>query len=266
MEDISRDLEREIANAKPKLPKKSRTERILILSPDGNIRSGWYLRFCNRLLVVLTAIFLSACIMLYYMYNLIQAKNIKIIQELDHLGDTYQDLLHERESLMARLFLMEKNMGAASMEPSQKPDEQPAESAQPVKPSLPEMVTVQKFSIEKNLDDPDAKELIVKFDIRNVSKSTEDVSGRLFVIIKPRQGTDQDWLVTPKSAIKNGVPAVPEMGQPFSISRFRPVTFTLKTEKEIDFFHEAVVFVFDENGSLVTESVFGIEQTTINRK
>ncbi len=286
MEDISRDLEREIANARPKLPKKSKKQKILILSPDGKIRSGWYLRFCNRVLLILAAIALTSCIVLYFMYNAIQTKNLHIIQELDHMGDTYQDLLHERETLMARLFLLQKDMARTpSKKQKSKPTTPPKEkstwetvpetpqvssgensenSLPSAKPSAPAIVTVQKFSIEKAPEDESGvKKIIVKFNIRNVSKNVGDVSGWLFAAIKPRQGTDQDWLISPKSSIKDGVPVTPEKGLSFSIARFRPVKLMLETEKEIDFFHEAVVFVFDKKGTLITQSVFGIDQTTI---
>ncbi len=296
MENISRDLEREIANARPKLPKKPKKKEILILSQDGGLRSGWYLRFCNRLLMILTAIALSGCIVLYFMHNTIQTRNLQIIQELDHMGDTYQDLLHERETLMARLFLMQKDMaGTASKKKkskptplptslkeelhknteanstetarafsNEKPEEKSVEPIQPVTPPTPAIVTVQKFSIEKAPEDESGtKKLMVKVTIRNVSKSDENISGRIFAAIKPRQGTDQDWLVSPKSSVKNGVPATPKKGLSFSIVRFRPVKFMFETEKAIDFFHEAAVFVFDKKGALITKCVFGIDQTDI---
>ncbi len=293
MEDISRDLEREIAKARPKPLERSKKQHILIIDSDGKIRPGDYLRFFNRLLLFLAGGVFVAGIVVYCLYHNLQARNVQIVQELDNLGTTYQDLLHEQENLMARLVLMKKDLAAkASFQqkkknnilPEPKPESKKEAAPRPEKEVSPEVasltedkeelppeknapavfvtgsVVVQKFSIQKN--DASGK-LLVRFNIRNMSRDGKDVSGRIFTVIKSKTENPQDWLVFPKTVLEKGIPASPLRGQSFSISRFKPVSFICATEQPIDHFSEAVVFVFDRKGLLMTKSVFEINHSNI---
>jgi len=107
-------------------------------------------------------------------------------------------------------------------------------------------ITIEDFKVSKDRGSADIQ---VRFDIRNISSSVKNLSGHVFVILKPDEEVESDWLVTPSVSIENGIPAIPSQGQFFSISHFKPMRFRIKSQEEPDTFKHAVVVVFDGNDS-----------------
>jgi len=116
-------------------------------------------------------------------------------------------------------------------------------------------VALEKFSVIK---DGRTGDLLVRFDIRNISKVPGDVSGRIFVVLKPAHDGEDQWLVVPESAIKEGIPSEYKKGQYFSIAHFKPVKFRIKHPADPEFFKKASVFVFNEQADLIFEKLINI--------
>ncbi len=106
-----------------------------------------------------------------------------------------------------------------------------------------EKIEVEDFKITKN---ENTDELFLRFNIRNVSPDSTNISGRIFVILKPNKNVSS-WLVVPGVTLKNGEPAVPRRGQYFSIAHFKAVNFRMKSNIEPGTFKKAAVFVYDKN-------------------
>ncbi|MEA1966873.1 MAG: hypothetical protein U9N77_01420, partial [Thermodesulfobacteriota bacterium] len=111
-----------------------------------------------------------------------------------------------------------------------------------------ENLEVEAFMIDKDRANND---LLVRFDIRNVSDNTGTISGRIFVLLKPDLDNAANWLCLPSVPLKAGKPGVPKKGQYFSIAHFKPVKFRVKSNLNSDAFKYATIFVYDDNEELI---------------
>ncbi|MEA2060644.1 MAG: hypothetical protein U9P10_09115 [Thermodesulfobacteriota bacterium] len=109
-------------------------------------------------------------------------------------------------------------------------------------------VKVEAFKIEK---DPAEGDLLVRFDIRNVSDNPGTISGRIFVVLKPDLKDESQWLVMPSVPLGNGEPSVPRRGQYFSIAHFKPVKFRVKSHQSYDLFTSAEIYVFNDSNEIM---------------
>jgi len=116
-------------------------------------------------------------------------------------------------------------------------------------------VDLEKFTVIK---DGATGDLLAQFDIRNISKATGDVSGRIFIVLKPDNDFEEQWLVVPESTIKNGIPSDYKKGQYFSIANFKSVKFRIKHPGDPEFYKKACVFVFNEQADLIFEKLIDI--------
>ncbi|MEE4364375.1 MAG: hypothetical protein V2J08_10595, partial [Desulfotignum sp.] len=133
--------------------------------------------------------------------------------------------------------------------------QQPEDAAPPIAAKEAGKVDIEKFSVTRDRDQGD---LLVRFDIRNVSEKPGEVSGRIFTILKPEnrsleKNADQ-WLVVPSSPLENGIPAKTRNGQYFSIAHFKPVKFRIKNIPGQAFFTTASIIIFNEQGELLFKS------------
>ena len=110
------------------------------------------------------------------------------------------------------------------------------------------------------INDGNNGDLLVRFNIRNVGVGSNNVSGYIFVILKPDTKPGNDWLVVPTAAIDHGRPAVYRKGQYFSIAHFKPVNFRVKTHLAPDSFKIATVFVYDDDGGLMFQRDMALAQ------
>lgn len=326
MEDISRELEREIARAKPAEHKRSRAKRVIIVDDFGGMKSGGYLRVLVKLLVVFSTVCALAAGGFYLLYADLAEKNRVLVKKAAALEKQHDTLVAEKEILMARLVISGKEPRIEAQSPDRKtgmkdekedlvgkepdpktagirekensgpgaevrsepepekssherPGETPALNPEPT--LLPETqttepdeglqfketlgdgeqkervnrVTVEKFTITRDALD---KHLLVGFDIRNVSEKPGGVSGRIFAVLKPENSGQEDWLVLPTVPLKDGFPTVPEKGQYFSIAHFKPVRFRVENGKLPESFTKAAVYIYNEQGTLISETFMDI--------
>ncbi len=310
MEDISRELEKEIAQSKPKPHKQDRKSRVLIVDDFGEMKSGEYLKILARVFFLLTVIGMISTGILFYLYSdsLKQAESNDA--RLVSAEKEVRDLTNEKEVLMAKLVIsgnalaiinepeIEKVAEVEKVEekkplvsktkelkPTQLDPIAPVESNLPsitvketstIKPDLNEIsetsensqsvngskvvektVSIEKFTVTKDGTNGD---LLVRFDIRNISKNPGDVSGRIFTVLKPENQIESQWLVVPTAPLKNGIPSVFRKGQYFSIAHFKPVKFRIKNQSDPDFFKKASIFIFNNQGDLIFEKLIDVTE------
>ena len=252
MEDISRELEREIAKSKPKPFRKNRKIKILIVDDFGKVISGNHLKI---LLIVLSFIsivtFLTSALLFYHYFTLSRgagsAKDSLILAE-----KKISELTGEKELLMARLVILGKEPGAKkTLEKNERTlnndleekaggnsvtglTVQAATETRDTTESkiINKTVSIEKFAVVRNRA---GKDLLVQFGIRNISKDQREISGRIFTILRPDNDQEDQWLVMPSAALKNRIPSENQKGQYFSIAHFKPVKFRIKSEVDPDF-------------------------------
>lgn len=300
MEDISRELEREIARSKPAPHKKNKKKRVLIVDDMGGVKPGGYLKYLLVLLLCTALVCLAAAGVFFVHFDQLSRENIELASRAAALESRVAALTRDKETLMARLVMSGQDPELASdvsdsVSGDPGPDtgekknkeeqtashiqaqstqdtkdvqdtdadetEDPSAAQQPEDPEIPiaaeeaGKVDIEKFSVTRDKGEGD---LLVRFDIRNVSKKPGEVSGRIFTILKPEnrsQKKDEDqWLVVPGSPLKNGMPVNTGNGQYFSIAHFKPVKFRIKNIPGQAFFTTASIFIFNDQGELMFQS------------
>lgn len=317
MEDISRELEREIAQSKPTPYKQIRKKKILIVDDFGEMKSGGYLKVLVYMFLVTSVICLLGAGGLYYFFSGLTIENKQLTRKVTRLEEKLDHLIDEKEVLMAKLVISGKELGVEA-EPA-KPEQPLAENmsktkektagikeksklntipaaqeplaesaANPVSTGLshvgndqqeeneiqeknqgsvkPDVSTKQIVTIEKFTVIRDGRDghLEVRFDIRNLSDRPGNVSGRIFTILKPDNKPQEQWLVVPSSPLEQGVPSLYKKGQYFSIAHFKPIKFKIANQAEPDLFKKAAIYIFNEEGNLMFESLIDITQADSN--
>ncbi|WDP88953.1 MAG: hypothetical protein HUN04_04070 [Desulfobacter sp.] len=309
MEDISRELEREIAKAKPAPYKTSREKKILIVDDFGELRSGAYLKTLVKLFFIVSVAGLLGSALLYYLFSQARKENVDLTERLAVAEKKAERLTGDKEILMARLVMAGKDVKLASQAspepetapakepptllatkglPSKEtqpgimakpdkvppptetpvpvPEKTPAVAAEPpakedVPAELPEVtppddvVSVEKFSLTRGKT---SGQLTVRFNIRNISKTAKEISGRIFAVMKPEPGNAANWVVVPGGQMEKGIPRPYRKGQYFSITRFKPVKFTIRSQAAPDRFKTATVYVFGDDEKLMYKNTMAI--------
>ncbi|MBW2654421.1 MAG: hypothetical protein JRC91_05630 [Deltaproteobacteria bacterium] len=111
MEDISRELEREIARSKPKPYKKDRKTRVLIVDNFGKMKSGEHLKTLIKILSVITVFWFVAAVFYYYLYTDLSRDINPVKNRLVSAEKKVTELTREKEILMARLVISGKDPG-----------------------------------------------------------------------------------------------------------------------------------------------------------
>ena len=307
MEDISRDLEREIAQSKPKPYKQDLKTKVLIVDDFGRMKSGEYLKKLVTGLSIVSLVCLLAAVIFYLLYSSLSRESGQMKKKLVVAEKKVSELVREREILMARLVILEKGEALAGLDKPQnatgpEPEVQrppksrvtpnaaaPVSTVQKKKASAPvppaektieprlngleaqtgpaetqqagdtisKTVAIEKFTVTK---DGESSDLLVRFDIRNISGQPGDVSGRIFTVLKPESNDGSQWLVVPSARLKDGVPSEYRKGQYFSIAHFKPVKFRIKNHSNPDFFKKASIFIFNNQGDLMVEKLINITE------
>lgn len=306
MEDISRELEREIAQIKPAPHKLRREKAILIVNDFGEIRSGAFLKVLVCFLLFVSLVGGLGAFAFYRLYVNANNQKNQLVNTQDAFEKEVDRLTREKELLMARLvmtgnaaelkalalngklgqapFKKEKRLGMKE----KKEDDESVSSDTPTDSKTAEeeqgggdkksavtqeaqsegreerteskpddtsaVVSIGSFSLTSGRN---AHELIVKFNVRNTTENSKEISGRIFCVLKPKDAPPDKWVVIPKASImKSGVPGPYKQGHYFSISRFKPVHFTVSTKAPLKDFSAASVFIFDETEKLLFKTTF----------
>lgn len=324
MEDISRELEKEIAQSKPSPYKKNRKKSFLIVDDFGEIKSAGHLKVFVYVFLVIGTLSFFAAGGLYILFSQEALENKQLKLELTEQKKKADSLVADNEILMARLVISgikpgisdpitasgapsvntakEKKAGikgkanlekisstlaldtkaekdakieAAKVKAAKikdaKVDEKTSVSENigvgktqissqkesRGKSSVQKIVAIEKFSVTREGVDGD---LLVRFDIRNMSEKPGGISGRIFTILKPDNKPQAKWLVVPKARLKKGIPNQYKKGQYFSIAHFKPVKFRIENQEGPEFYKKAAIYIFNEEGELMFESLIDITE------
>ena len=331
MEDISRELEKEIIASTRYSPVKRRIKSKFFLIDDlGEIKPARWLKAFLWFLSSLSIIAIIAVFSIYYFYSEIRTDKTRLAAKLAASDKKISSLTKEKEILMARLVIsgklphdfsekkhktvgnnltavqsdlikkrtlnknlskrqrsviLKKNnvpeehlMGKKKIYLDEKISEKKGEIINTGKlvPNEPLNQDAVSFRKKENIDgkkyNEDKKyekisvedfkiisgagtgDLLLRFNIRNISVDSENISGRIFVILKP-DWKKTSWLVVPGVALKDGKPAAPQRGQYFSIARFKAVHFRVKSNSVPDSFKKASVFVYHKNKLILIREI-----------
>ncbi len=332
MEDISRELEKEIIASTGYSPVKRRAKsKFFLINDFGEVKSvGWLKSFLWFLSLISIAAIVAA-FFLYHLYSGIRADKTKLSNELAASHKKAASLIREKEILMARLAIsgklfhdfsgkkhkaagtdviavqpeltkkistdknLSKGKGHTTILKKNKGLEKHLVEKQKIHPGKEiheknrkiisaeksvsngslnqnaaflkqkdsiagekynedrkyEKINIEDFKIKR---DAVTGDLLVRFNIRNVSADSENISGRIFVVLKPDE-KESSWLVVPAVSLKDGKPAVPGRGQYFSIARFKAVHFRIKSDSAPGSFKKASVFVYDKNKLILMREI-----------
>jgi hypothetical protein len=289
MEDISRELEKELkAHSRPVPVKRKIKTELYFIDEIGKIASAAWIKPLVGLLAILTLFSTATAGLFVYLYTNSGAERSDLIRRLVTQEKRVQQLVSEKEILMARLVLSGNDsaiavgafptdesarkggdvvakkvakakskskvasspkVAAVKPESAKKREKaKPLSRAAKAVKALPEKIGVEAIKV---INDGNNGDLLVRFNIRNVAVGSNNVSGYIFVILKPDAEPGNDWLVVPTTAMDNGRPAAYRKGQYFSIAHFKPVNFRVKTHLAPDSFKIATVFVYDDDGGLM---------------
>ena len=297
MEDISRELEREIARSKPKPYIQDRRTRLIIVDDFGEMKSGDHFKTLVKVFSFMSVICFTAALVFYYLYTDLSRDSSSIEAKLDIAQNKVNKLTQEKEVLMAKLVISGlkldiapeppvakkqnfKSATAASTELEQienkktpakikkKEDKVEPESDKIVKASkvvpldkpdkiINKTVTIENFIVKKSRSNQD---LLVRFDIRKLSEEPGDVSGRIFTVLIPDNTSENQRLVVPFTTLTNGIPTEYKKGQYFSIAHFKPINFRIESQAEPGFFKKASIFIFNEQADLIFEKLVTISE------
>ncbi|MFA5903839.1 MAG: hypothetical protein WC836_07865 [Desulfobacula sp.] len=297
MEDISRELEREIAKSRPKPFKKNRKIKILIVDDFGKIMSGDKMKIIFIILSFISVVTFITSILYYYRYTQLLRDTASNEDKLVFAEKKIGDLTTEKEMLMARLVILGKEPGIKkTMEKNEKSTDAKLTSSEIIdkndeqkqnistaaekekitgnigielttqtagvqditeSKTAKKAISIEKFTVTRNKTN---KDLLVQFGVRNTSKEQGDISGRIFTVLKPDNTIEDQWLVVPAAKLINGIPIENQNGQYFSIAHYKPVKFKIKSDQNSDFYKNASIFIFSNEGELVFEKTIDITE------
>ncbi len=276
MEDISRELERELkTHSKPAPFKRTRKKKVIVVDDFGEMTSGQWIKTMNWFLLIVSVVFFAATGVFYYLYSHLSVQYETALEKQHTMESRIDFLTSEKELLMAKLVILENRLGEKTGElPSQEDkQEQVAETNPPESEAVAEQkpgaveqdmveesektVSIEEFQVLKDGKNGD---LLVRFDIRNVSKQSGEVAGYIFTVLKPESTDTDKWLVVPSTPLENGIPGIYKKGQYFAIAHYKPVKFRIKNQSDPDFYTNALIFVFNTSGRLIFQKQIDITE------
>ncbi len=122
-------------------------------------------------------------------------------------------------------------------------------------PEVIKNVGVERFMIVKEEGTGD---ILINFRVINVASEKGEASGRVFVLLSSKDGSEVNKLIVPTVELKNNVPAVPRRGQYFAIAHFKTVKFKIRNIPNPELFDKATVFVFGKGNKLILQEEINI--------
>ncbi len=275
MENISRNLEKDVAAySLPVTPKKRKRHwDILFVDDRGKIVSLQGIREIAIALAAVLVLTISATIILSIFSSSNRAENRGLKAALDEITKEFEALRHEKDVMMARLVLAESNnpsSGAVKMKKASNKTEVKSEKVSP-----PPIERTQKKA-EKKVMQVDVKEfavthdmknnvLRVKFIVKNDGRLFRNISGRIFVILKPDLNKQAQWLILPTGALAEGRPYEIDKGQFFKITRYKTVNLLSRNQTDPEKYKFATIFVFTTKGELALKRDVPVKLRILNK-
>lgn len=121
----------------------------------------------------------------------------------------------------------------------------------------PELVDVEKMAFTK-----EAGSLQVDFNLMNIHRGEDPVSGYIHILASGTRNGDTWWEVYPRGSVKDGLPVHYRVGQPFIIQRFKPVQGRFDILPERGAPTTVHVVVYDDTGRLIYNRPFEVDHAS----
>jgi len=298
MENLQRNVGREVGRMKlPRAARRKRPWTILLVRDNGNVISFKGFKGLVICLFLLLLFSLAADVGLYYLMTESKREKDTLQSVVDKKQTQLVRLADEKKVLMQQLVDLESTAESPSVDaepsgvntPAAVPEVETGAAAPapvpvsttgqgteaepvveeenvPAPASDPQegVATTGKVQVEDfNITYQEAGSVLkVSFVIRNRQQEKGPVSGRTFLILKKDADDERSWVTTPGTELASGVPATPARGQFFSISFFKPVTFSIDDFSSPELLTRTTIFVFDTDGELMLEQSFPIAMTS----
>ena len=314
MEDITRDLEREIeaGPSETDFSKRPRRWDILIVGDDGKVISVPWIRRLLMYILVLFVLVILLCLALFVMYQSAATEKQELRLSLKDAMDRNIALKGDIDRLTTRLVDMEKKKLAYASPPppaavQEKPVTEDPPHENPVKPPDHKALEqhnseIEEASVQEDVDterdveedvgdvEEDTPEILqpaetddgetaetpydvsmedfevtrvkynnslrIRFIIKNNSDVAQPVSGNIFMILKPDDLQEREWLPVPTVPLTSGMPTESKRGQYFSIRRYKTVRFIVTDQPDYTKYKKATIIVYSSEGALICEKDF----------
>jgi len=131
-----------------------------------------------------------------------------------------------------------------------KTESKPESKAESIDPVRPKHVDIDEFTIAYDRDSGIVK---AEFRIIKIDQKAKSVSGYAFVVLKPNDVPQNEWVAMPAGELVDGRPLQIKEGLSFSISRYKTMRFEKTIIGEFKRLKVATVFVFDKSGQILME-------------
>ena len=217
-------------------------------------------------------------------------RTIELQQGLEASRQTIRDLREERDLLTAQVVLVETKMketlagvnrppapatasappgAAAKVLPKPLP-EQPGEAAASGKSSTPSSdlpaprvpVGMGEGIVAEDLGiryDRSKNTLELQFKIVNTSQGRKPRTGHVVAVLRGSLLDPQDWMSMPAVDLRKGRPSGRQRGYRFSISHSKAFTLTMPAPKNLPAYDSAILYVFSNEGELLTAREFPVD-------
>ncbi|MEN8211680.1 MAG: hypothetical protein ABFR31_08170 [Thermodesulfobacteriota bacterium] len=202
MDDISRELEKEIAQSKPKPYIPERRTRVIVVDDFGEMKPGDYFKTLVKFFSIMSVICFIAAVVFCYLYINLSWDSGSIKTELDIAKKKISKLTQEKEILMAKLVISGEKFDIAPKPVTPKPS---VAKKQKIKPALTPLKPESKENkkkpakVEKKEDkaepisdkivkDPESASSAKSTKIANKTVTIEDFTVR-------KSGSNKDLLV-----------------------------------------------------------------------
>lgn len=122
-------------------------------------------------------------------------------------------------------------------------------------PHPPAVVDVANFQLVK---ESARNRWVIRFTIKRTAAATGKINGRAFIVLKDGSDDHNNWVCVPPATLIKGKPGPEQRGYNFGINNFLNARVSMKQQTPPDNFAEAVVYVYDDKGSLLLEQTFPI--------
>ena len=297
MEDISKNLEKELSRLTgPRPRKKSKRWILMFVNDRGRILSFRRFKGLATLSVFLFVAAIGISAGLYFFYDQSVRENRQLKNALAVSRQQIRTLRSDKEKLAARLIVAESRIEAilSEIEPKSnkkqtQPEGPPADTdseagrsqgselftqaaKQPVAETpadepvatvsepKPSKVDIEAFSVSR---DAERNRVKIQFKIKNIDTQSQPVSGYTFVLLKDDSNDWKNWVIFPEVDMVSGKPKRFKSGRHFSISRFKTVTLDTQGRIPPERIKMATVIVYDRSGKLMLEKNFSIDEDLV---
>lgn len=220
----------------------------------------------------------------------LQRRTIELQQGLEASRQAIRDLREERDLLTAQVVLVETKMketlAGMSRSPAAAPEPAPAGAAAKALPKpLPGQPGEAAASAKSSTPSSDlaalrvpvgtgegilAEDLGIRYDrgkntlelqfkIVNTSSGHKPRTGHAVAVLKGSDLDPQEWMAMPAVDLRKGRPSGRQRGYRFSISHSKAFTLTMPAPKNLPAYDSAILYVFSNEGELLTAREFPVD-------